>query len=144
MTTETDGKADLSIRGRDGSCLSETRSLAVTSIHRCRIWHWVTVQKFYICWALAHSVQIYTPTFHSDDSTFITSGSGPACETVTEEVTLFVLAPYRTSDITGRRRALIWNIFKCEKTKTDRQTQRKKCYYCFKVASVQTGCIQWV
>lgn len=65
------------------------------------------------------TIHITSLTFHSDDITFLTSGSGPACKTVTEEVALFVLAAHRTSGITGRWRALVWNIFKREKTKRD-------------------------
>lgn len=54
---------------------------------------------------------------HSHDSTFLTPGSGPARKTVAEEVALFVLAAHRTSRVTGRWGALVWNIFKQEERK---------------------------
>lgn len=69
----------------------------------------------------------FSLTFHNDDNTFLTPGSCPACKTVTQEVALFVLTAHRTSGITGRGGALVWNIFKCEKNR-DRQEQRIKCY----------------
>lgn len=50
--------------------------------------------------------------------TFLTFGSSPASKTVTEEVALFVLAAYRTSGVTGRWGALVWNIFEREKRET--------------------------
>lgn len=52
---------------------------------------------------------------HGDDITFLTTGSGPACKTVTEEVALLVLAAHRTFGVTGRWRALVWDIYECEK-----------------------------
>lgn len=50
-------------------------------------------------------------TAHRDDITFLTPGSSPACKTVAEEVALFVLAAHRTSGMTRRWGALVWNIF---------------------------------
>lgn len=47
-----------------------------------------------------------------DDSTFLTPGSGPACEAVTEEVSLFVLAAHRPYGIAGRWRALVRDVFR--------------------------------
>lgn len=56
-------------------------------------------------------------TFLSDDITFLTTGSGPARKTVAEEVALLVLAAHRTFGVTGRWRALVWDIYECEKTR---------------------------
>lgn len=141
MTNESDGKPHIPIRGQDRSKVTAT----LTSFHRRLTWHLSDGAKNSTSAELQHTVSNYISSlsFHSDDCTFLTSGSGPACETVTEEVALFVLAAHRTSGITGRRRALVWNIFACEKTKTDRHGEKKSCY-CFKTESVQTRRVQWV
>lgn len=60
------------------------------------------------------------------NGTFLTSGSRPAGEAVAQEVTLFVLTTHRTSLITWRRRALVWNICGGKKEK-GRQKQSIKC-----------------
>lgn len=70
------------------------------------------------------SDHISSLTFHRDESTFLTTGSSPACETVTEEVALFVLAAHRTSGITGRRGALVRNIY--TSVRKQRQTERER------------------
>lgn len=45
-----------------------------------------------------------------DDSTLLTPGSGPACEAVTQEVSLFVLAAHRPSGVARRWRALVRDV----------------------------------
>lgn len=72
-----------------------------------------------------HTVSDYISslTFHRDESTFLTTGSSPACETVTEEVALFVLTAHRTSGITGRWGALVRNIY--VSIRKQRQTEKE-------------------
>lgn len=58
------------------------------------------------------TVQLWplTEYANNDDNTFITTGSCPAGEAMTEEVALFVLAAHCASGVTGRWGALVWDI----------------------------------
>lgn len=92
-----------SVIGENKGCRHHQGHIGLTSVVTML---WYTVLK------CAHSALV---TAHRDDITFLTPGSSPACETVAEEVTLFVLAAHRTSRMTGRWGALVWNIFEQEK-----------------------------
>lgn len=57
MTNKSDGKAD---QWLSQEAALRVKVIEMTFCQRCWIWHWLTVQKFNLYWALTHSVQLYT------------------------------------------------------------------------------------